>query len=104
MTGLFQRYGPFFGVTHFGDFEFTSWDDVWCAINTHGHPLSKYARYIQSRRKGNDNPSLLERIRVSLDSTPPIVEKVYDRSLCWLIVMICAVVFWSFIISILFGE
>jgi len=103
MTGIFQQGGLFFGITQTGDFEFNSWSDVWYAVTTRNHPLEKYAQYILGKRKGNDDPNRFERIRVSFDVSPPIVETVYDKSLAWAGIMFAAVILWIFFLSFLGG-
>jgi len=85
-NGIFGRYGLQFGNTFTGSFEFESWRDLWTACTTPHHPLEEWRELILSKRRLFENLRWYERARVSFDATPPIVERIYERSMAWFVV------------------
>jgi hypothetical protein len=86
--------GEFFGYVGDGEFMFRSWKDVWKAVTTINHPLAEYAGRVMSVRRFI-HPHAFQRIRVSFDTTPPVVETVYPRWLGWGIIIMFGLVFWT---------
>ena len=100
MHDMFARGGICFGLNQSGDFVFRSWHDVWCAVQTTGNPLQRWSKEILARRKFAPQLSNLERIRISLDANPPVVEVIYAQTVGWVGSAIVGLALWVLAIKL----
>ena len=81
------------------DYLFSSWGDVWVALNTPGHFLQRHAEQILAYRQIVQNIGKAEQLRVSFDASPPIVEVVYRPNVARMGSTLVSLALWALILS-----
>lgn len=98
----FAPGGVLYGYVGDDQFIFSDWRAVWTAVTTEGHELAKRADWILDFRR-HIKPTVLTRIRISIDASPPVVETVFPRWFGWVGAPVLGLIFWFCISTFFFG-